>query len=663
MIFWAAYLTTLLFYQFLRIWFMAWNHKAWLGTSFSDLCLVFAHGFRFDLFTVTAAAIVPGLLWVALSLKWDRQWLRQTFLASFFMIQAPLMLMSLGDTEFMNFTGRRFTFDSLQNLREMTTGNTAGIFTQYWLPTAMVFLTLGVYFYILFFPLRRRISFSESFSLARRGLGFLISLVLLVIAVRGGVQPKPISYAHAQIFQLPFLNQAVMNSGFTFLQSANRDSIPRYSFMPEEEMLALMDHQDSDADLLAELRPSSQHWPAQNVVVIILESFSFEHMGHSGGKSWTPFLDELADRSLFFENAYANARRSIEGITAITAGIPALMDEPFVSSSFFASTRMNALGQIVEQTKGQVVAPAAGQVAGPSPAPNYHTSFFHGGNNGTMFFDEFTKAAGLDHYYGAKEYPDPKDHDGSWGIYDEPFLKWTSENFTRFPKPFASVIFTLSSHHPFTVPEKYKDSIPKGPSEIHQALGYSDLALKNFFAIAEKQDWYKNTLFVITADHTFKIYRPEFNNELGHFRVPILFFHPQWNVAQLRQRIDTHAVVQHIDILPSVIDFLGFGGAAPTAPATNAGTSAIPQIRLGKSIFRSGPRSVIAGIAGRSYFIREALYSARSADGVEQVFSMQDLEMKSPLPLTDVESIRHLQRHRAYLQYYSQGLWQNKLYR
>lgn len=76
-----------------------------------------------------------------------------------------------------------------------------------------------------------------------------------------------------------------------------------------------------------------------NVVILILESFALEYMGTSVNASpgFTPFLDELSKRSLFFRHAFANGRRSIEGIAAIYAGIPSLMEEPFISSQFSAN--------------------------------------------------------------------------------------------------------------------------------------------------------------------------------------------------------------------------------------------------------------------------------------------------------------------------------------
>ena len=73
---------------------------------------------------------------------------------------------------------------------------------------------------------------------------------------------------------------------------------------------------------------------------------------------------------------------------------------------------------------------------------------------------------------------------------------------TEFKQPFFSTIFTISSHNPYIIPEKYKGKFSKGTTKIHESIAYADNALKRFFETASKEDWYKITLFVITSDHT-----------------------------------------------------------------------------------------------------------------------------------------------------------------
>jgi len=97
------------------------------------------------------------------------------------------------------------------------------------------------------------------------------------------------------------------------------------------------------------------------------------------------------------------------------------------------------------------------------------------------------------------QYPRPNESDGHWGIPDEPYLHYFADQLNETPQPFCKVVFTLSSHHPYFVPEHYKSVLPRGTMPIHQAVAYSDLSLKKFFEMVKSSKWYNNTIFLITA--------------------------------------------------------------------------------------------------------------------------------------------------------------------
>ena len=188
----------------------------------------------------------------------------------------------------------------------------------------------------------------------------------------------------------------------------------------------------------------------------------------------------------------------------------------------------------------------------------YSTAFFHGGLNGEYKFDSFTKACGFDRYFGKDEFGDDTFYDGHWGIYDEEFLQWSADRINELPQPFCSALFTLSSHDPFVIPERYKGKFPNGGSDIHESLGYTDMSLRRFFAKASKQSWFANTVFVITGDHTF-LYNDHaawYTNPAGRFAVPIIFYAPDG-----RFQGTDHLVAQHLDIVPSILDMVGFEGS------------------------------------------------------------------------------------------------------
>jgi phosphoglycerol transferase MdoB-like AlkP superfamily enzyme len=270
-----------------------------------------------------------------------------------------------------------------------------------------------------------------------------------------------------------------------------------------------------------------------NVVIIILESFSKEYTGIGHRISYTPFLDSLMKESYVFNHAFANGKRSAEGIPAILAGVPTLMDEPY-NSSAYATNTISSLPNLLKPL-------------------GYTSSFFHGGTDGTMNFKSFAAIAGFDNYYGRNAYNNENDYDGHWGIWDEPFLQYFAGKLKVMKEPFLASVFTLSSHDPYLVPQKYEGRFPAGTLEIDASVGYSDFALRRFFETIRLEPWFKNTIFVLSPDHTGISGDPFYANNVGQYSIPICFYLP----GGLLKGSDS-TTVQQTDILPTLLDLLGF---------------------------------------------------------------------------------------------------------
>lgn len=144
-----------------------------------------------------------------------------------------------------------------------------------------------------------------------------------------------------------------------------------------------------------------------------------------------------------------------------------------------------------------------------------------------MNFDGFTNHVGFEKYYGKNEYNNNKDYDGNWGIFDEPFLQYLGKQLTKTQQPFLASVFTLSSHHPYTIPAQHMNRFPKGTMIVHETVGYTDYAVRRFFEYAKQQPWFENTLFVITADHSALTETKEFKTALGLYRIPVIFYSPK----------------------------------------------------------------------------------------------------------------------------------------
>jgi phosphoglycerol transferase MdoB-like AlkP superfamily enzyme len=275
--------------------------------------------------------------------------------------------------------------------------------------------------------------------------------------------------------------------------------------------------------------------PNKNVVIIILESFTSEASKllnpQQKGNGYTPFLDSLMTESYYFTRASANGRKSMDALPAVLASLPATQT-PFILSD--NQSPINSL-------------PASLKAFG------YDTYFFHGSHNATMGFKGFCHQSGINHYYGLEEYPNKSDFDGTWGIWDEPYLQYMAMKLDQSKKPFLSTVFTLTSHNPFDLPAKYQDTFPKGENGIEETIAYTDNALRSFFQTAKTMDWYNNTLFVITADHAIIPWEKHYATSEKAFSVPLLFFDPGCSLKGMDKRR-----AQHIDIYPSVLSYLNY---------------------------------------------------------------------------------------------------------
>jgi phosphoglycerol transferase MdoB-like AlkP superfamily enzyme len=620
-------LLALLFYFLCRIEFLVWNWSLFRNKAFVDLLIAAFVGIRFDL---SAVLILSSPSLILSFIPWPKK-AQTTWEKSIFFIfcccHIPFLILNMIDVEFINFVGRRFTAETLFIIGE-SQGKMIGFLSTYW-PSFLINGILLALFMKLSWKFIKTSPLEASKSIwpselkknlnywAGHALICFIALGASVVGIRGGLQLKPISFVNANVFTAPVLNNLVLNSSFTLIKSYGKTSLKNAKYF--DQMNVVLGHLNGHLteSSLEGLRPQTP----QNIVILILESFGEEYIGPYKGQSFTPFLDQLKNKSLVFKNAYANGRRSIEGIAAIMAGVPALMSEPFISSNF-STNYFLGLGTLLSPHK-------------------YSTAFFHGGHNGTMHFDSFMKSSGIENYYGSNEYNNSADDDGTWGIWDEPFLQFAIKKMNSMPEPFLSSVFTISSHHPFKVPDNYKSKLPDGPLEILKTVAYTDMALAKFFESAEKEPWFKNTLFVITADHTSKHYRTEFENDLGDYNVPLILYHPNFKFPKM----DTDMIAQQIDILPTVLDFLGIANKEKNY--------------LGSSLFIKGDKQVVNYIDGRYLlFTRDSSLKWTPGSSDPELFPGPQTEKTKAMP----DKVLLTQKLKATIQYFNQGMWDNKLY-
>ena len=587
-----------LLYVTLRLFFFVWNYSQLKSLSLFQIIYAFLLGLRFDL-----AILGPLSALIVLSVFWLPKYLSHLTVTLILLFQVLLIAANIADSELINYMGRRFSVNSLYIINE---GGSAGLLIYYPLIIFGLLLITGyLYFCVknLDFNTKGLGSKHKISTLTKIIITFLL-ITFSVITGRGGFQDKPISFINAKVINHPLAHQLVLNSSFTFIKSIGRSPAERLHFFDDQKMLSFLNlEQNLNVPSPQKINNIKSNSENPNIIIFLVESLSTEYLSQKN----TPFLAELSKKGTLF-NGFANGRRSVEGVAAVMSGVPALMEESFINSEF-ATNDFIGLGTLLKNK-------------------NYQTSFFHGGHNGTMRFDSFTNAAGFDQYYGKNEFnlhfengvDVSKFDDQAWGIYDEPFLKWScdslSDQYSKNKKPIASVVFTLSSHVPYNLPPEFKTKIAnsdiKNETGIIPSIRYVDFSLENFFKCAENQIWFSNTLFIIMADHTGSSLRTDADFK-SKFEIPNLFYSKN---SDLLNGLSQNKYAQQIDIIPTLTDLLNI-----PLPAKN---------HLARSLYQPGQKTI-------------ALFSDQKYELVGDSEKSED----------------HL---KAIRQYFSQGLYDNRLY-
>ena len=504
-------------YQINRIGFYFYNSSLLAPLDWANII----GGIRFDLATLGYINILFALLSLSPG-AFQRKKGYQTFLFySFYLVNTFFLCLNYIDYEYFKFIGRRssYSFITAKGMENELPGLLKNFIMEFWWIPLFMLLTI-----LVSFGLYRRINFQVT----KRSPIFLnsflcvITIGVLLIFGRGGLQQKPLRLVDAASYGDIKNTAVVTNTPFSVLKTIGKsEDLKEINFYTQEELKEVFWP-------VVEFKYDSIH--QKNVVLLIVESFGREVMF----RGLTPFMDSLTTQSYYFENGFANGKVSIDAVPSTISSIPSLMNSTYISSSYSLNT-VNTIPKILNDH-------------------GYHTAFFHGAFNGSQNFDQYSNLAEFKEYYGKDEYVGPEAFDGTWGIFDEEFLGFFCNTLDSFPSPFFATLFTISSHNPYTIPHKYKGRFPKGEANIHESIAYTDYALEQFFIQARTKPWFKDTLFIITADHTSsEPLEEEFKTNVGKFRVPIMFYAPFDESIAIKKETKNF---QQIDILPSIMDYL-----------------------------------------------------------------------------------------------------------
>ena len=532
-------LLVMVLYTLSRLFFYWVNIDLYPNVSANHLSEMLIGGVRFDLTALlylNSLYLLLVLLPLPATIRNQKEYIRIANWC-FWLPNILGFIVNCMDIIYARFTGRRTTctiFTEFQNDGNLTSIIWQSMW-QYWYVTlfSIAILTL------LIICTRKKWHISHTYTSRKYYLIettlMLVTIYFVVIGIRGGFgkYTRPITISNAmQYTNAPQETAILLNTPFTLMKSLENTTYihPNYFSNEDAERIFSPIHTDEIEE--------NNRLGQTNVVILILESFSKEYIGFynqhiNGFEGFTPFLDSLLLHSVTYSYSFASGRKSIDAMPSVLSSIPMLI-EPYIVTPY--ST--NAISSLAACLREE----------------GYITAFFHGAPNGSMGFQAYARSAGFEKYFGMDEYDGIGDFDGTWAIWDEEFLQYYARTMNQMQQPFMTAVFTASSHHPFRIPDQYNDTFPKGSLPIHQCIGYTDYALRKFFEYAKQQDWYENTLFVLTADHTNQVSLPEYATAKGLFEVPIAFYSPQWDQGKLQ----TQGAVSQTDIMPSVLAYLGY---------------------------------------------------------------------------------------------------------
>lgn len=602
------------------------------GISFNEWLNIFKGGLRFDIAAMFYFNALPLLLMV---LPMPPNWrfsniYKKIVKGTFITLNTIAILLNCVDFIYYRFTLRRTTIGVFKEFGNEQNGTQLArhFVVDFW----YIALIFGALIFLLVYLYNRLEAIEyKSQSKLIYYLTSVVALLLTVFLAIGGIRgdyrhsTRPITISNAGDYvRNPNEIYLVLNTPFTFIRTMRVEGLKKVDYYDNAEL-------DKIYSPIHYPNPNNS-FQKKNVVLILLESFGKEAVGfynkdldNGAYKGYTPFLDSLAGESKIFWNSFANGRKSIDAIPSCVASIPSGIN-PFILTPY-VSDSIEGLAHILDKQ-------------------GYSTSFFHGAPNGSMGFTAITKLLGIAQYYGKNEFDNDAEYDGIWGIWDEPFFQFFAQKLSSFQQPFFSTIFSVSSHHPFKVPEKYKGVFKKGPLPVLECISYTDMALRKFFYKAKTTPWFKNTLFIISADHATVTYHKEYQTPWGDIAIPIILYSPGDSSFKGIEQ----GIIQQIDIMPTVLGYLHYNK---------------PFFAFGNDVLDSSQADNAFAFqysGGYRWFQGDnALFT--NGDGIKEMYNYKkDRLFKNNIAQQDSLTANRLNaRVKAFIQQYNNRLIENKL--
>ena len=527
----------LLYFVVWRLVFVFWHWPSFEGVAFWEFLQIFYFALRQDLSMAGYFLILPFLVGTILSTLplSPRVW--KVFLVIYQnMLVMIVSLLNVVDLNIYREWGSKLNYRAIEVFLKFPRESVISALSSPMVISIIVFVLMVVMGFSLGHFMLRGIQVPAVRTWAGGG-GFILICIGVFIIIRGGLGVATMNQSAVYFSSNHILNHAALNTEWNLLHNIwktfRTTTNPHIEYSPGEAgeiMKEVLQSPTAGTPILVSGRP--------NVVLIILESFSAGLMKALGGEvEATPFLDGLVSRSIFFENFYATGDRTDKGLVGILSGFPSQENQSIIT----IPEKNEKLPSIIKSLKRE----------------GYATSFIYGGDAAFFNIKSFLLSQGTDKLIDEGFFR-RSEKNSKWGAHDGVVLDFLVDFLDKEPLPFFSTVLTLSNHEPFEVPGERHFSGDDLQSKFRSTAYYTDKSLEVFFRKAKEREWYKNTLFILVADHGHHL--PEhLTNRLipERFHIPILFFgepmKDTWRGVRISQ------IGSQTDIAKTLLVQLGMG--------------------------------------------------------------------------------------------------------
>ncbi len=509
---------------------------------------IFPFGVRMDVLLMSMVAVIPTLLLLLLPRPLER-WghpLVAFWFAAWLALFAFLEVATFGFMAEYDVRPNRLFVDFLGYGREVG----GLLLARYKTDLAVGFgLTAGA-FWLSWRWQRALLKGAAHWGWGRRLLLLPVVVVLLFAGARSSFGHRPANPSTVAFCSDQLVNELGLNSTYALAHALyalgdEAHSATAYGAMGRDEAIdralrhsgwPLASFRDPEHPTLHHTVPVVQRQRPLNLVIILEESLGAEYVGSLGGLPLTPNLDQLSQEGLWFTDLYATGTRTVRGIEALI-------------SDFFPTANRSVVKLGLSQGNFFTL-------AGLLKQHGYTTEFIYGGESHFDNMAGFFLSNGFDRVVDEPQFTDAKFH-GVWGVSDEDLMHHAHQEFlSHGDQPFFSLVLTTSNHTPFDYPDGRIELYEQPAATVNNAIKYADYAIGELFRLAKEADYYRNTVFLVVADHDTRVY--------GHEAFPVSKFHiPALIIgADVKPQVYSKTASQ-LDLAPTLLSLMGIEADHP----------------------------------------------------------------------------------------------------